>query len=137
MTSPFKLYREAHEAMNADATVQQARAAHREAEAKLAEMQAQHAEAERPLIEELREADMTIAFWEAPYRANMDDAQAAICVAVAGIGQSMTEFGVEAKYSAGRRSTEWKSIALRMNAPKSLIEEYTTPGKPSVTVRVI
>jgi len=137
LVSPFKLYREAVEAMSADPTVQAARQQHREAEAALAELRARHAEEERPLVEELHEAEISVTQWEDPYRAKMDDAQALICEAVASIGQSVTEFGVEAKYSAGRRSTKWESVARRLNAPQSLIDEFTTPGKPSVTVRVL
>jgi hypothetical protein len=137
MTSPFQLYREIHDAMNADATVQQARAAHREAEAKLAELRAQHEAEESAFVSELIESARAAAQWEAPYRARMDDAQATISAAVVSIGQSVTEFGVEAKLSAGRRSTEWKNVALRMNASQALIDEYTTPGRASVTVRVI
>jgi len=137
MTSPFQLYREAVEQMNADATVQAARQAHREAEAALAEMRARHAEEEIPLLSALAEATVAVCQWEDPYRARMDDAQALICQEVVAAGQTVSQFGVEAKYSAGRRSTEWKAVALRMKAPQSLIDEFTTPGNPSVTVRVL
>ena len=135
--SPFKLYREAVEQMNADATVQAARQQHREAEAALAEMRARHAEEERPLVDDLVDAEVAVCHWEGEYRARMDDAQALICQAVIARGESISEFNVEAKYSAGRRSTEWKAVALRMKAPQSLIDEFTTPGKPTVSVRVI
>lgn len=135
--SPFQQYKTAYDQMNADPTVVQARQQHREAEAALADLRAQHAEAERPLVEELENAGAAVDHWEAEYRAQMLDAQALIAEAVIARGQSCTEFGVEAKYSAGRRSTEWKAVAQRLGASQSLIDEYTKPGAPSVSVRVI
>jgi PHD/YefM family antitoxin component YafN of YafNO toxin-antitoxin module len=137
MTSPFQTYRTAFDQMNADPTVIQARQEHREAEAKLAELRAKHAEEERPLVEALADAEVAVCHWEGEYRNQMDDAAALIAQHVIAAGQSVQEFGVEAKYSNGRRSTEWKAVAQRMNAPQSLIDECTTPGKPSVQVRVI
>lgn len=90
-------------------------------------------EAER----DLHELQAELAKAEAPYREALKEAEARITKIVLAEGHSVTLFGVEAKYAAGRRSTAWKSVAGELNPPTELVEKYTTVGDPSVTVRVL
>jgi hypothetical protein len=135
--SPFKTYRAAFDAMNADPTVVAARQSEFEAETALTELRKRHAEEEAPLVDALVDAQVAVTHWEGEYRAEMDDAQALIARQVIAAGKSVQEFGVEAKYSGGRKSVQWKAVAEELHAPAALVDKYTTPGRPSVEVKVI
>lgn len=41
--------------------------------------------------------------------------------------------GVEIKYNKGRASTSWKTVALAMNPPQTIIDENTSFGEPTCT----
>jgi len=85
---------------------------------------------------ELDHAAFELSEFEAPYRARMDKAAEEITAAVIGQKQTVLLHGVEAKYSAGKRSTSWKSVAVELNATPELIKKFTTDPTPSVNIKV-
>jgi len=73
---------------------------------------------------------------EAPYRKKMAEAEAVIVDAVLPLAESVTLYGVYARYTKARPSRSWKSVAVAMKAPQELIDEHTTWAKPSVKVTI-
>ncbi len=115
----FAEYRKAHDLMSADLIVQGWQRAVENAERNLAMLREGLAQAEMPHRE-------TMALW-----------RERIIETVLAEGHDVILFGVEAKYSKGRRSTAWKSVAGELSPPVELIEKYTTVGEPSVTVQIL
>lgn len=107
----FKEYRQAYDGMEADPAILRARRA----------------------IEQYQASLMML---EAPFREKIARAEAEIARVVLAQEKSVTLFGVYARYTRGRRSTSWKSVATAMKAPQKLVDEHTRVGKPSVSVSV-
>jgi hypothetical protein len=73
----------------------------------------------------------------APYQDRMRVAEEVIRGMVLEEGHSVTLHGVEARYTKGRASTSWKSVAEAVGAPAEVIAKHTKEGDPSVSVRVV
>lgn len=107
----FEKYRQAYDSMEGDPAVRRARRA-------------------------IEQYQVSLESLEAPYREKMAGAETAIVDAVLARKGSVTLFGVYARYTKGRKSTSWKSVAVAMKAPPKLIGEHTKVGKPSVSVAI-
>ena len=115
----FKEYREAYDEMQADPRIIRGQDIVSALELQLANQREQ------------------LSAMEAPYRARMDKAAKEITAAVMGQKQTVLLHGVEAKYSAGKKSTSWKSVAVELSATPELIKKFTTDPTPSVNIEVI
>ncbi|MFH1485599.1 MAG: hypothetical protein ABIH46_05985 [Chloroflexota bacterium] len=107
----FKAYRLAYDAMEADPIVLTARAI-------------------------LKIDQAAVGNAEAVYREAMTEHGQQITAAVLENGKSVTMHDVEAKYTKGRVTPSWKSIASLWMPSDKLVAEHSTVGKPSVSVRV-
>jgi len=112
MMEGFEEYRIAYDAMEADPAILKARKA-------LADYQASLIEIERP------------------YRDRMCEAAVGITALTLSEQKSITLFGVEARYTKGRETVSWKSVAQDLNPPEELIGKYTKTGEPSVNIKVV
>jgi len=108
----FEEYRKAYDSMEGDPAVLRARHAIEQYQASLESL-------------------------EAPYREKMAEAGDRIIEAVLPLRESVTLCGIYARYTKGRSSTSWKSVATVMKAPQELVDEHTTVGKPSVSVAIV
>jgi len=111
MSSIFKDYGEAHDAMERDAAVQST----------------------RNLILGYQKS---LEKLEAPYRQRMAVAETNIIQAVLQTQKTTTLFGVVAKFFKGRKSVSWKSVAQVFKPSERLVAEFTTVGKPKVKVQI-
>ena len=73
----------------------------------------------------------------APYEQRMAEARDAIAAAVLEQGKSVTLHNVEARYTKGRSSTAWKSVAEEVGAPPEVVAKHTKEGSPSVSVKAL
>lgn len=88
----------------------------------------------RDLIERAQEYLSRV---ESPYRARMATAELEIEKAVLGQGESVTLYGVYARYTKESKRTSWKPVAQAMKPPQSLIDEHTKTSPPSVRVSAV
>ena len=72
-----------------------------------------------------------------PYQERMKAAEEHIRGLVLEEGKSVTLHNVEARYTKGRASTSWKSVAEEIAAPADIIAKHTKDGDPSVSVRAL
>ncbi len=107
----FKVYRQAHDQMEADPAVKRARKA-------------------------IFEYQQSLQKLEAPYRERMDEAKITIVSLVMEWGSTVVRDGVRATFKKGRKSPSWKSIAMSLKPPQELIMQFTKTGKPSVSVSI-
>ncbi len=107
----FKLYRQAHDEMEADSAIQETRTA-------------------ITLYQE------NLKVLEAPYRERMAKAKITIISLVLEWGNTIVRDGIRATYKKGRKSPSWKSIAMALKPSQELIMQFTKTGKPSVSVSI-
>jgi hypothetical protein len=74
---------------------------------------------------------------EYPFRYRMADATAKIVEEVLSIKKTIERWGVRATYTAGRKTTSWRSVALEMDAPPSVVARHTSVGNPSVKISLV
>lgn len=109
---PFLAYRQAHDELDADPNV-------------------------TTLSLELERARLAWEDARKPYLDRMREAEEVIRGAVLEQGKSVTLHNVEARYSKGRASTSWKSVADEVGAPPEIVAKHTKEGEPSVSVRLL
>jgi hypothetical protein len=69
------------------------------------------------------------------YRERMNLAAEEIRGAVLEQAKSVTLHNVEAKYTKGRVSVSWKSVADEVGAPPEIIAKHSKEGDPTVAIR--
>ena len=91
----------------------------------------------RVLRNMIRIAQAKLEAAEAPYREIMTAAEVEMTDHILKTEQTVVFLDIEGKYSGGRKSTSWKSIANEINKgkpiPKHILNKHTKPGTPKVT----
>jgi hypothetical protein len=123
MMNDFQKYKTAYEQMSGDIEIIEVRE-------KIEALRTQYMAALRDLEHDLEEL-------EQPYKNRMMAAEVAIRAAVLETKKTVEMYGVVARYTKGRRSTAWKSVAIAAGATKEDIVLHTKEGDPSVSIFVV